>query len=414
MTSLQSERRAEVVAVATAPELPVTSDLFVVSNLGQIRTAALVVRQLELETPHLLVLWTRANRQLLRTMTALATKEGLQSSPVELAPAPNVPLPGRIRRMVDIVDRLPARFPAARLWLCNANSFYGYLAVRYAETGAGINLFEEGLGSYHSHLDPPFARERLGRRVHQLAVSIRSIIGNPQLGRYRKLRRIGHHTARLLAQTDLGERVNVALEPNARYFQRPWTTFDRALMAFPDAVDPVLVQAARLERLDVEPEAAEITRRERVSGPVEIAEPLLLSQRYGVPYQPWAEAIAASLRGRGIEVVALKHHPRETDRERADLTLALMTAGLIVRDDPDFDDWTAEALVVESGVRHVVGITSSTLVYRPRAPQPVTYTSIGREVLQRLEQDRRVHRGSLVQLSADVSLLERVYGRLDR
>lgn len=401
--------------VAATPSALTTSDLFVVSNLGQIRTAALVVRQHpEIEVPRLLLLWSAGNRQLLQRMHRLADDVGLPATPVRLAGAPNAPIPGRMRRMVEIIDGLPVRVWAPRLWLCNTNAFYGYLAYAYSSAGASINLFEEGLGSYRMHTDPPFVREGAGRRLRQLSVQVRSIAASRKLGGYRKVRRIGHHTARFLADTGPGRRVNRALVPQAHWFTEPWTVFDRAVMAFPGLVDPVLVQAAHLERLEMEPDREEIAAREQESGTIRFSEPLLLSQRFGVPYQPWAEAITHTLHSRGIDAVALKHHPRETATERADLTLALLDAGLNVRSDPSFDAWTAEALIIESGTSQVVGITSSTLVYRPYAPWPITYTSIGREILELLERDARVHPGSLVQLQGDLQLFERVYPRLDQ
>lgn len=316
--------------------------------------------------------------------------------------------------MVEIVDELPAQHWAPRLWLCNANSFYGYLAQTYSRSGTSINLFEEGLGSYRGRMDPPFVRESAGRRMHQLSVSVRSVVVNPNLGTKRKARRVAHHAARFLAETGPGRRLNSALVPQAPAFDTPWTVFDRAVMAFPDLVDPTLVRAARLERLEMDPDKAEIAAREAQDGEVSFSEPLFLSQRYGVPYAPWTEAIARSLQARGIDAIALKHHPRETDRERADLTLALLDAGLTVRADPAFDKWTAESLIVEARPRQVVGITSSTLVYRPYTPWPISYASIGREVLDLLKNDPRVHRGSLVHLDGDLRLFDRVYARLDQ
>lgn len=391
------------------------SDIFVVSNLGQIRTAALVSRQLdEVVEPHLMVLWTAGNRELLRRMLGLAEEVAVPATAVRLAGAPNAPLPARMRRMVDIIDRLPGALWAPRLWVSNANSFYGYLAHTYAAAGSSINLFEEGLGSYRGHFDPPFAREPVARRAHELSINIRSVVRSEGLGRYRKVRRVAHHSARFLFSTKVGRRLNTALVPQAPLFADPWTAFDRALLAFPEAADPVLVRAARMQRLELEPDREQIAVRDRSTAAVPIAEPLFLSQRYGVPYGPWAEAITAELRARGITRIALKNHPRETSRERADLMLAFLEAGLAVRADPIFDGWTAEALIVESGVENVLGITSSTLVYRPYAPWHVTYTSIGRAVLDRLTRDPRVPRGALIQLTGDVRLLERVMPTVEK
>gem|GEM_PF-4267293 len=328
---------------------------------------------------------------------------------MRIAKAPNAPLPKRMRRMVEIIDQLPQSYPVERLWICNTNSFYGYVAKAFERSGSSVNFFEEGLGTYRSIDDPPFKREPLAPRIRHLYLQVHSVLVKPRLTMYRRLRRVGHHVGRFVSDTDLGRAYARLVVREARAFQEPRTSFDRAVVAFPEHLDERLISASVYERMEMNPDGANVGSEPTGSGHASpFGRPLFLSQRYGVPYEPWARAIASALAELDVQAIALKHHPRETERERADLTLALIRAGLAVLDDPDFDHWTSEQFIVQHHVDDVIGLTSSTLIYQPYTSWAVRYRSIGYAVLDRLRADADVHPDSLIQLSGDLRLLRRV------
>lgn len=320
--------------------------------------------------------------------------------------------------MSRIIDGLTAQYHTEALWLSNANSFYGYLAHRYSQSGASINLFEEGLGTYRSVNDPPFVRHHLRHRVSSLIGEVRAALTNPDLSLDRRVRRAGHRVVRFTGRTRPGELITEVLTlGRARHFIRPWTRFARAIVAFPSLLDPELVRSTTAIQLMIDATHTVDDEQKSAVDPAwvkdhESAIPVFLCQRYGVPMTIWGEAIASEILNLGIHEVLVKHHPRETPLEREEFIASLRDAGVSAVTSERFDTWPAEWLIYRGLTNHVIGLTSSTLVYRPPAPHHVTYSSLADGVLERLRHDARVPESTLTRFATDLAVFDRVFLRL--
>lgn len=393
--------------------LPVAgSHLFVASNLGQVRNATAVVDQLGLGDATVVVLWTPAGTDLKERLVELAAELGLPARTLELPRSPTDRFPKTISRMVSTYRLLSETLPADNVWIANTNRHYGVLAGTYEAAGSSIHYYEEGLGSYRRADDPVYAGTPLSSRVRSLQYQVRATATDPSISWFRKARRIGHRLAALLVDTQMGRMLNsLMIGSAARDVYFPRTRFGIAAAAFPGLLDHRVVDADRYVRIDPTPppsdrEGAGATVIESVRRPP--CPTLLLSQAYEPPATAWAAAIAAELHALDIDAVVIKFHPREAADRRSAISQALVDHGVRASATAEFDHWTAEQVIESGGFDRVVGLTSSTLIYRPSTVREVEYISIGRGVLEELESDPGVAELDLHRFRSDLELYERV------
>lgn len=404
-------------ADAGAIDMP-APHLFVVSNLGQVRNAASTIRQLGLHDPHVLVLWTADATELRDRLLGAAAVYRVTATSLELPRSPTDPFPTRLRRIAALYDDLAAaRTAPGTLWLANINSHYGYLARAFASAGAEICLFEEGLGTYRRAEDPAFGAEGLLATVRTVSRDVVSAARRDDLSVAGKVRRIGYRSLVGAFRTRAGRFISCILSRRrSEYFHEPRRRFTIAAVTFPDALDPRLVQARTVIRLehreDVEAEVDAAAKRWLTTWPGRPAasQPVFLSQRYDVEPRRWARAIATVLRGNGYTALTVKFHPRETSDERGCLLDALSNVGIFVSTEPDLDRWPAENLLRAGLSCEVVGITSSALAYRA---VDIPHRTIAPDLLQHLEADPAIPRRDLERLRQDTQLLLRVMSTVD-
>ena len=394
------------------------SALFVVSNLGQMRTAAQVVDRLEIPDARVVVLWTDVRVSLRDRILAAADAAGLESVTFELPRSPTDPFPSQIRTLAKRYPTLVAENPTQELWVANINSHYGHLTRLYHDAGSRVSYFEEGLGSYLSADDPPFASLSRRTRLRHLADAVTEAIRAPRLSWRGRIRRAGHRAARYVAAEPVGEwLVDRLAGREAQDFRHPWTQFQRAAVAFPTALDPRLVATSCIIKLpattvdrDAVLAAADWMSQESILG---THAPLFLTQPYDVDDEQWASTLAALLVERAAPDIIVKFHPRETDESRTALLDAFAAAGLNAMSDPALDAHAAEHLIVAGLTDRVIGLTSSTLLYRPVGERSVRFEALGTELLARLEQ-AEVPDSQIRRFRRDVELFNRVRSSVDQ
>lgn len=395
------------------------SHLFVVSNLGQLRQCAAVVRQAHLGSVTVLVLWTVNNEQLRDRLVDTAERYGLVVRRVLLPRSPLDLFPRRIMQVAATYDEVVSTIECDHLWIANVNRHYSHLARLFARSGASLNYFEEGLGTYRQLDDPPYRSYSAIRRVAMLADDVTAACRRYRWRPWRQIRRSGYLILRAVAESGAGRVVNrLATRGLSDDFYELWTSFDRAVVSFPDAVDRRLVNAREVIQLVSDSDPTDALAADALAWLAGWPDrpnrhvPLYLSQIYDVDPAAWADAVASAIARQGWQQVTVKFHPREPASARTALFQAMAARGVATIEDEALDRWPAEALLASGISDEVVGLTSSTLLYRPGATVGVVFTSIGRTVLETLCRDERVTKAQLERFRFDLELFERVHERL--
>lgn len=386
------------------------STVFFVSNLGQLRNAIAVADQLNIANPIAIILWTEARIDLRDRLVEFANLNGFDYLTIGLPRSPNDPFPRQLRAInrayVEVFDALSM----SELWVANTNSHYAHLLALATARGVPVSYFEEGLGTYFALEDPPF--RPINRRIK--AIHLLGDVASALTATHRTLpsrvRRAGHRVLREFGNSSIGRRAVMAMAGiDADIGAQPARSFSRIAVVFPDALDARLYQAPVVKALDLTLVDISSTERLIESWPVgRQRTPLLLTQPYGIDARPWSQAISDELAARSIERVTVKFHPREGGKEREFLARALVQNGLEPIIDSDLDKFPAEQLIRSGLTDHVLGLTSSTLLYRLRpAEHEVTYESIAQDVVTRLTR-WNTPKNQLRSLSRDMALYDRL------
>ncbi len=420
-----------LIDLPTQPLRDQVDHLFVVTTLGQTRNAISIIEQLDDgESAMVMVLGTPANPLLPNQIGAVLDRAGVLAFYVELPVAPTVAVPNRVESIDATYAGVCASVDVESSWLANTNTHYGLLAQHFHEAGSLICYFEEGLGSYKAATDASFSIPAADQRrrdliagllnslelhlgfsfVYRAPIAIRRFAGGVvrfllAARREVEVYRAGSEANRIRTVGDTGSRLSAFFEP--------WTEFDRVRVAFPQLLDPALINSADVSTVRLNPAQAEVAlacdELDRIEG--DVPSTLLVSQPYTNRGRTYYEAVAEAVASTEVRSVFVKFHPREGPGTRQVLLNTLERSAIAATPMWRDEGLSAEALLATGRFDRCIGITSTTLLYSHDLYPDLDAIAVGREVVRNLSIRQPTIVG-LDRLLADVELYESSAARI--
>lgn len=391
-------------------------NLFVVSRLGQLRNVRSFIAEYGATGNHLAVLFTDGNLGLADAIHGYV-EEGVFEEIVGVR-QPERPLDQTRRKNRTVYRQIEsllvdmAEKGVTNLFLCNVDNYYAYFERVNERRGLGmtLNLLEEGLGTY---ANAGARRYVLRARVDAAEVAFR----------WKMLVRAAIHAAKALIlfvaallswalRTDVAgaarrlyTRLTVAPEHRYGAIRR----FDNAYVYFPERIHSANITIGAVHPLGF---AHDMTATPETLQSVGPGATVFISQKYLLPEQ-YLPIVFQILDEEGERDVVFKFHPRE-DRSamRREWDRALSGhADLRVSVPEAVQSVPVEELMMAGRVSHVIGLTSTSLMYAAAFFPGVRVTSIGSRFREVARSDRhRVSTAALAEFERDLEVFLEVSG----
>ena len=359
------------------------SNAFFVTRLGQVRNVHTLIEQESLEHNVLVIMFTSGD-QSLRSNIRSACREELFEDILYLK-LPRFPLRQSRKknekiytRMENVLESLNDTFSVRELYVCNIDNYYVYLERIIADRGYPmvINLFEEGLTTYKITSGESLERAENAPNRNDVRKA---------WNEFRKaLKKFILDTAVLVLQC----LAFVVRKPLLTYAHNLWIRltveknhrygvihdFNKVYVCFPEMVNSKALHFASAEKLrfkfnQIEDEAL----KEEIAG----FSVIFVNQKY-VNYTSHFRILFQIFDEMGIDRVMIKLHPKE-DSEFVEEKIRENQAGyenIEVKILSSIGQIPVEDLVYSCGIRKVIGLTTSALIYLRDCPQPVEVISI--------------------------------------
>lgn len=385
----------------------VCEHLFFVSTLGQFRNAQTLIETLALENCDICVLSAKHSTKMARQIFDAPCAEGIYLHSLEQPRSQNSGLPWVVKTICKRYGLLLDRLEPKTIWLSNLNKQYAVLGELAKTRGCQVGFFEEGLGSYKRFDQQVFEllplRQRLGdfstelKRRSQLIQreAAETALGLSGLARrfvllLKFLRFILYQCIMipLRGRERLGL-LPLVLSPTELKFYSVCCDVDRAIVALPEKLDPVIFRHATCTKLmwQYEPEAAaQLVQKLAHEGVTADIRPVLfVSQIYGIEPDAYYRAISRALLRYSSRPIVLKFHPKEPDSSKRVLMNALNNLEVKFHH-TEASPGSSSEIFMETGLfERVISLTSSSLVFGAVYFPDIEFISITDKVIDELK-----------------------------
>lgn len=371
--------------------------LFVAAQIGQVKQAQELISSLGLRGVELAILYTRKNLAMPAMMEAAADRQIVSRvHKVEIHPASNDISAIAADYDQKVYSTLLDDVKPKRLFVCSFERHYSVLCHEAKKRGIPVSLFEEGTAilkntvpGYQSFISPTIKSS--------LQTIYRRVWKNHPLFRYVIVPITG-----LLYQTAIipwliwrtGKEIYKApqiqqriLSQRHQHFLTGWGEFDAVYSTNPDVIADLFPSAEmrehkpRYENPEDLARAAELIAEYGIGGDTAIFASQRFDMKPEIQIPPVLSLLQRVAEINGYRIV-IKLHPRESDAVVSAYRAAIERFGLagklVLMEGAHVP---AEYLAVHSACPAVVGISSSTLMYAPKAKPSLRSISIGRQLL---------------------------------
>lgn len=371
-----------------------SATLVVVAQIGQVKQAQELISSLGIENVEIAILYTRKNLAM-PAMMQNAIDPAIASRQIEIHPASNDISAVAAKYDQKVYAKLLDDVKPQRLFVCSFERHYAVLCHEAKKRGIPISLFEEGTAilkntvpGYQSFARPTIksSLNTIYRRVwksHPLTryvlVPIATALHQIALVPWMVVK-----TFREIYKTpQIQQRI---LRRRHKHFLDGWGDFEAVYSTNPDVIAELFPSAEMREHRPRynNPDDVALARELVAAYQIDGRTAIFASQRFDMKPEIQIPIVLGLLK-RVAEVngyrIVIKLHPRESEAvvsvyraqiERLGLsdTLVLMEGAHV----------PVEYLAIQSACHAVIGISSSTLMYAPKA-KSMRSISIGRQLL---------------------------------
>lgn len=378
------------------------NNLFLFNAASHLKTIAYLIKKSDFDqTDCQIIYFSERDRAVPEALILLAAELGLTiSESLFVGTQPLAKTFRNLRHISQLMKQFCQEHPCSNVWTPYASNHYGYLAKLYVKAGASVSYYEEGLGTYRRHDDMFFslrtetgwvAEVRSGlRNAYHTGLKV-TLFGKLLWLVVREVRGYARFTASLwrwfqerMIYSSIGQRrlVPIVIREEANSYFRPFANFDKAVVSFPDKLDPILFNVSNVVELETDYLLGKMVASSAISD-VPRGCVLFISQGYGIN-QRYYHCVAKCISDKGVSHVVLKFHPRETRAQRIRLQNALTNQGV------EFfvfesDEVTSEQLAIGCEASKVLGIASSSLPYLKKIDPTLEVETIGNALLTELK-----------------------------
>lgn len=371
--------------------------LFVIAQIGQVKQAQELISSLDLRNVELAILYTRKNLAMPAMMEAAVDRQLVaRVRRVEIHPASNdisaIAADYDQKAYSALLDDVKPK----RLFVCSFERHYGVLCHEAKQRGISISLFEEGTAILKNTVPgyQSFPRPSLGKAamtvynrvwkkqpiakyvIEPIAAVIRQIAIIPWL--------IGKTAWEIYKAPQIQERL---LKRRHKHFLGGWDEFEHVYSTNPAVIAPLFPKAEMREhkpRYD-NPEDLMLAAELIAEYGIDDNTAIFASQRFDMKPEIQIPVVLNLLlqvvRATGYRII-VKLHPRESEAVVAAYKATIEKLGMGTNVSlMEGAHVPAEYLAVHSRCPAVIGISSSTLMYAPKAKQSLRSISIGRQLL---------------------------------
>lgn len=381
-------------------EIDSERSLFVISQIGQLKTAEKLVRDLQIDHVSLVILFTQKNIVMPTVTQASADPELFgKIKLVEISPYSNDFDNIAIRGNLSVYRKTLDEFSPRHVFVCSFERHYALLCEEVKRRGVELSLFEEGTSILKYTVEgfqtfqSPTVRSSLGRIYKKywedqplgayvarpIYIASRQIIQLPSLL---------FRTFRDVIQMPIFQYGNI--EKRHHGFIHGWREFDKVFSTQPDTVS-TFFPSADCHELPVHfDDVEEIALAKEVIAEYDVDRRTIVfaSQRYGVDPKvlcPLIVMIIARIAKDEDCKVVIKLHPSEADRVILQYKAAIRRLGVSkLISVMEGIHVPAEYIAIYSQCPVVAAISSSTLMYAPKAKNGLRAISIGDMLLKEL------------------------------
>lgn len=397
---------------------------FVVTRVGQIRNVQNYIRQFHPHHNVLIMMFTPDDSSLLINMQNACQADlfteilylKLPKKPVRLTRSKAKCI---YEDMKMVLKRLKKVYDIRELFLCNINNYYVYFErINEAERlNIRLNLLEEGLTTYKIVSENAF--DRLERKVNFNDVkksakfvmkSIKTFLKS--FGKiFVNLGIFGLQILSLICRKNLVDRcmrLVTAITVNKKYRYDYIRKVEQAYLCFPDMARESELKIGEIRRL---PFLFSELRDPTVLGQLEGYSNLFINQKY-VNYNSHFRVMFQIFREMGLENVLIKLHPKEKLSDMTEVLEALKNQypEINVKVLGDIGQIPVEDLVKAAGLKQVIGLTSSSLIYLQEYLPEVKNISVAERYRFLCEEQEHVPMRELAQFDDEYRFFDRFEG----
>lgn len=356
-------------------------NLFVISNLGQLKHVTGFIKNKGITNCFLLVVYTEANITVPQAIHD--SYDSFVFSIVLFHKLPNSPNKlqlKNIKKMGSDYKELVCKINPSNLYLNSFQYHYAILASIAKKSGSRIILIEEGLGTYRLGIDEHDLS--IGKLDFNLVKKLsKDTVGKTEIfkrtyKKYKLIKEFASESKRLAKKIYLSPEVQyklIGFYPNSSFdiFCKPFVDFDESYTSFPELTDQKFnVKKNNYHLSFEEPTEDESDHALSIIREYDIKSKdyLYLSQKFSInrdEYLAIVKGCLLKLLEGNDSTVFIKLHPKqehelvlagfiEMEKETGGRIKVIQESGFLI-----------EEVVKVSKVQGVIGITSSALVYSP-------------------------------------------------
>lgn len=399
---------------------PSDKSLFVVAQIGQTKQAQELASSLGLANVEMAILFTRKNLSMPAMMEAAIDLSIVTAHRrVEIHPASNDISAIAADFDQKVYEKLLDDVRPARLFVCSFERHYSLLCLEAKKRGIPISLFEEGTAilkntvpGYQSFQRPTVRNslQTIYRRVwknHPLTRYVLVPIANFLYQAALIPWMFGRTAWEIYKTPQIQQRI---LSRRHKQFLIGWSEFDAVYSTNPEVIAELFPSAEMREHRPryEDPEDIALARDIISTYQIDRRTAIFASQRFDMKPEVQIPAVLSLLQkvahSNGYRV-AIKLHPRESEAVVAVYKATIDRLGLsdtfVLIEGAHVP---AEYLAIHSACPAVLGISSSTLMYAPKAKPSLRSISIGRHLLAGLAA-AKVENSGTQQIRDHVSIL---------
>lgn len=393
------------------------SNVFIITRLGQLRNVHTLIEQESLQHNVLVIMYTVRDKGLLLNLQS-AYREDLFEDVLYLE-LPAFPLrPGRKRSekiytaMEEVLKTVHDDHAAKELYICNIDNYYVYLERIIADHGysMAINLFEEGLTTYkitsgeslQKKEDPP-NKSDVRKAWNGFKKALKKFVFNTGI---LFLQCLGFIIRKPMVSCAYKLWSRIAVDKKHRF--GIIRDLNKAYVCFPEMVSTDELNFKSVEKLNFKFNKVE---DEELRKTLKGYSAIFINQKY-VNYESHFRVLFQIFDEMGIDKVLIKLHPREDvaiveneirkmQQEYEDIDIKILSS---------IGQIPAEDLVYSYGIKTVIGLTTSSLIYLNGALEDVKVISIADRYRQLCDEEGGVASRELVQFDDEYRFFKKFEG----